>query len=241
MFELTWQNPEARGWRDVLPPSWFEIENVKTEIRHDSYTSEGSHIVVQCSLKVEGRYAWLDYGAGQNASHNQARGVFCDYLRLTFSNESRTYLDLVEFLVDGKLSRAEVLINNSVDSSFAEGDLFLRQHLHRERDSSLRNAKIAEVLEQTGQLLCETCDFDARGAYSGIVDACEVHHRLEIREGPRQTQLQDLAILCASCHFAIHRATRPMPSVKLFRDTYVQFRTEQIVSVVGGVPEIGKP
>jgi 5-methylcytosine-specific restriction protein A len=56
-------------------------------------------------------------------------------------------------------------------------------------------------------------------------DVCEVHHRRPLAEasGPVTTRIEDLAILCANCHRAIHQ-TRPLLSVEDFRDRFVPTR-----------------
>lgn len=223
MLTLTWHEKDAWNWRDVLPPSWFAAEKSRPEAEHGCYSPEGQRIAAWCSLRVEGRHAWLDYGAGDNAARNLANGIYRDHLLLTFVDESRESLELVEYLVAGAKTKAKVTIGNDVDAAVAEGDAKLVRHLHRERDPDLRRDKIAEVRERTGELACEACGFDALAAYVGIENACEVHHRMEIAKGPRLTGLKDLAILCASCHSAIHRI-RPMPTVEVFRDRHVRFR-----------------
>ncbi|AIO33224.1 HNH endonuclease family protein [Burkholderia cenocepacia] len=97
-----------------------------------------------------------------------------------------------------------------------EGTARLQEHLVRERDASLAEAKKQAILIATGRLACEACDFDF-GATYGEVGAgfCEVHHLnpLATRGGSETTSLEDLAILCSNCHSIIHR-TFPMWSVK---------------------------
>lgn len=227
MLTLTWHEKEAWNWRDVLPPSWFEIEGERSEVEHGCYSPAGKRIPAWCSLRVEGRHAWLHYGAGRNASRNKANGIYRDHLRFTFADESRDSLELVEYLDGGETWQAKVTIGNDVDAAVAEGDAKLVRHLHRERDPDLRRDKIADVRKRTGELACEACGFNALAAYVGIENACEVHHRVEIAKGPRLTGLDDLAILCANCHGAIHRI-RPMPSVEVLRDKHVRFRTMKV-------------
>lgn len=229
MLTLTWYEKDAWNWRDVLPPSWFAAEESRPEAEHGCYSPDGRRIAAWCSLRVERRYAWLDYSAGNNAARNVANGIYRDHLLLTFADERRDSLELVEYLIAGAKSKAKVKIGNDVDAAVAEGDAKLVRHLHRERDPDLRRHKIAQVRERTGELTCEACGFDALAAYVGIEDACEVHHRVEIAKGPRFTTLDDLAILCASCHLAIHRI-RPMPSVEAFRDRHVRFSMRALVN-----------
>lgn len=90
-----------------------------------------------------------------------------------------------------------------------EGRERLRLHRTRERSGSLRRRKINDVLERTGQLACECCDRDAAVVYGPIGRGyCEVHHRDVIAGGERETELNDLAIVCASCHRILHRLIR---------------------------------
>jgi predicted HNH restriction endonuclease len=222
LITLTWHTRDARGCRDALPPSWFEQEGSFSSLRHDTFSRDGDQIAAYCSVTVKGKHAWLDYGTAPNASLNKANEVFLDHLLLTFEDADRSNLLTVEFLEDGQPTSAAVTIENTADISAAEGNARLIRHLHRERDSSLRRHKIEEVLARTGRLDCEACGFNANTAYAGLENVCEVHHRIEIAEGPRRTALSDLAILCANCHGAIHRLS-PMPSVEEFGPTHVRF------------------
>lgn len=224
MLTLTWHEKDAWNWRDVIPPSWFDIDDEIAEVEHGCYSPTGERIPAWCSLRVEGRNAWIDYGSGPNADRNKKNGIYRDHLLLTFADETRDTLEKVEYLDRGETSRAKVTIGNGVDMLVAEGDAKLVTHLTRERDSGLRRNKIADERERTGKLVCEACGFDAVAAYAGIDNACEVHHRTEIAKGRRRTSLADLAILCANCHGAIHRI-KPMPSVAEFRSTHVRFYT----------------
>lgn len=56
---------------------------------------------------------------------------------------------------------------------------------------------------------CECCDADLRGRFPDIGEgALEIHHRaaLSATSGDRtQTSLDDLAVLCATCHRLVHR------------------------------------
>jgi hypothetical protein len=100
-----------------------------------------------------------------------------------------------------------------------EGGERLVTHLRRERSPKLRNAKIAAVLRsESGNLICEACDFDFAVTYGKIGKGfAEVHHRKQLaNSGPRKTALSDLAVLCSNCHRIIHR-TMPMWSVPRLR------------------------
>lgn len=100
-----------------------------------------------------------------------------------------------------------------------EGRLVLRQHLRRERDPVLREAKRKDALRKNRSLACEVCGFDFVAVYGPIGDGfCEVHHIRALGEadGEVHTRLSDLAIVCSNCHRMIHRQ-RPMLNIQELR------------------------
>lgn len=93
-------------------------------------------------------------------------------------------------------------------NSAVEGRLLARWALHRERDRGLRARKIARA-EKLGQpLQCEVCAFDFGRFYGTLGKGyIEVHHRLPLHiSGPCETELDDLAFLCANCHRMCHQS-----------------------------------
>lgn len=89
-----------------------------------------------------------------------------------------------------------------------EGDLRFVQHLRRERDPRIVEAKRRSIIDATGKLNCEVCSFDFREVYGQRGDGfCEVHHIVPLSERPcgAQTRLEDLAIVCSNCHRMLHR------------------------------------
>jgi len=89
-----------------------------------------------------------------------------------------------------------------------EGNLIRAEHLKRERNISLANAKKEQVLKEKGRLQCEACDFDFVQKYGELGNGfCEVHHlhALSARESNQTTCIEDLAVLCSNCHSIIHR------------------------------------
>jgi len=93
---------------------------------------------------------------------------------------------------------------------FPEGELRFAFVKHRHREAAFRRAKISDVLNKTGRLICEVkkCHFDFLERYGGIGEGFAHVHHLELLswappEG-RKASLEKLAIVCANCHAMIH-------------------------------------
>ncbi len=96
-----------------------------------------------------------------------------------------------------------------VEFSAMEGNTKLVTHLQRERNPQLAVEKRKAVLAATKRLACECCGFEARTRFHDIESPIvEVHHRNKLggQAGTKKTSLADLAILCPTCHRAIHQA-----------------------------------
>ncbi|GGZ52369.1 hypothetical protein GCM10010387_53310 [Streptomyces inusitatus] len=91
-----------------------------------------------------------------------------------------------------------------------EGRLLARWALSRERDPKLRRRKLAQVRKLGVPLQCEVCAFHFERVYGELGrDYIEVHHILPLHiSGPRETRLEDLALLCANCHRMCHKSHR---------------------------------
>lgn len=104
------------------------------------------------------------------------------------------------------------------DAGSPEGRILIRVHKARERDPGLRRRKIAAAVQSGQPLICEACDFDFGDFYgkrgSGFI---ECHHIVPLSEvGQTDTQLADLALICANCHRMAHR--QPWLTVRALRD-----------------------
>ncbi|MET9413236.1 HNH endonuclease [Streptomyces klenkii] len=88
-----------------------------------------------------------------------------------------------------------------------EGRLLARWTLARERDPKLRRSKIIQARRLGAPLRCEVCAFDFGRSYGQLGEGyIEVHHVVPLHiSGLRETQLDDLALLCANCHRMCHR------------------------------------
>lgn len=110
------------------------------------------------------------------------------------------------------------------DEGRPEGGIALTEHHLRERDGTLPKRRKALMREAEGRLRCEACDLTedlARQRFGqDLGDIFECHHRepLEAVLMARSTGLCGLAVLCPTCHRALHRLN-PMPSVEQLRDT----------------------
>jgi predicted HNH restriction endonuclease len=100
-----------------------------------------------------------------------------------------------------------------------EGRILTRLHRSRERDPKLAKRKKDRVFKETGKLACEGCGADAVERYGaagkGVIDA---HHTkpLHTLSRPTETKLEDLALLCPTCHRIVH-AGKPWLTVEQLR------------------------
>lgn len=96
-------------------------------------------------------------------------------------------------------------------TSAREGRMLYRLHLKLERKRSrpIVILKKRTVLNSTGKLLCEACDFDFCVTYGDDLGSgfAECHHRIPLSasDAERETTLADLAIVCANCHRMLHK------------------------------------
>lgn len=93
-------------------------------------------------------------------------------------------------------------------SGATEGRRQLHAHYVRERSSRLRQDKLQAFRREHGGLYCEVCGFETSAFHpQPFTDrAFEVHHKSPLAGAsePVQTFLDDLAVLCANCHRAVH-------------------------------------
>ena len=88
-----------------------------------------------------------------------------------------------------------------------EGQLVTRLHRHRERSRKLVERKKAHFCERYGRLFCEACRLEAEQLYgergSGVIECHHIQPVYTLRAGVL-TRLDDLALVCANCHRAVH-------------------------------------
>lgn len=116
------------------------------------------------------------------------------------------------------------------EEEFPEGRILTRLHKEKERNTKLVERKKLSVLNGTGRLQCEACDFDFRNVYGDLGrDYAECHHRIPIADltENHRTRLSDVAIVCANCHRMLHRS-RPMLTVEQLRAVIEQNRVKSL-------------
>lgn len=100
------------------------------------------------------------------------------------------------------------------DRTFVEGSKKCAYHLKRERNPALVREKKKQFEAKHGRLFCEHCenDFIEQFGDADIARSCfDAHHKsiavTDMEEG-HETALDDLEILCATCHRAEHARLR---------------------------------
>lgn len=92
-----------------------------------------------------------------------------------------------------------------------EGRLIWRWHRQRERVPGKAAEKKAKMRSTLGQLHCEVCDLSeaqATARFRSLTgDIFECHHTkpLHTLTGTTTTRVADLAVVCPTCHRALHR------------------------------------
>ena len=93
------------------------------------------------------------------------------------------------------------------DPEVTEGSTILRKHLSHERNTQIVQLKKKKILEETGCLKCEVCEFDFFEVYGerglGFI---ECHHLIPLSKTQvsTKTRLSDLSLVCSNCHRMIH-------------------------------------
>ena len=118
--------------------------------------------------------------------------------------------------IRNEIEKASISASFNVDdnASVLEGQRRLRIHYSRERKSQ-RRQKLLQFKKENNSLFCEACGNTATDYPEEIQDSIfEVHHRIPLSsaDGIIETKLEDLAVVCANCHRAIH-SSKPMKEV----------------------------
>lgn len=109
-----------------------------------------------------------------------------------FSYKESDYIDLIQ----------------EVTETYIEGDQKIITHIVRERNPSLKKAVVQKFLKNHTHLFCEVCGFDFNKQYGSLGQSfIECHHTKPIHQLKErtETQIEEMALLCANCHRMIHR------------------------------------
>ena len=97
------------------------------------------------------------------------------------------------------------------DSSYEEGKLLLKEHVKRERNSTLIKKAKELFIKKHGHLFCQSCGFDFEKTYGELgrnfIEAHHVKPVSQLKEGEK-TKVSDIKMLCSNCHSMIHRDAR---------------------------------
>ncbi|MEX2375319.1 MAG: HNH endonuclease [Dehalococcoidia bacterium] len=108
-----------------------------------------------------------------------------------------------------------------LDSRDYEGEILVRLARHRRRERALRAKRLAMSASIHGyQLICEVCDMNMTKRFEGSVGhIAEVHHTRPLAEyeHPQPTHINDLAVVCPTCHRFIH-SRQPIYTIEQARE-----------------------
>lgn len=103
----------------------------------------------------------------------------------------------------------------SVGPSLSPEDFLYEEGVRQQRERSFfeRNPRLVKQAKGVYGCSCQACGFDFARSYGALgLDFAEVHHLNPLSERPPgewtdsiQTNIADVAILCANCHRMIHR------------------------------------
>jgi 5-methylcytosine-specific restriction protein A len=95
---------------------------------------------------------------------------------------------------------------SSNQTSFDEGFI---KYMVREFEVTTRNQKLVSEAKKRYDKICSVCDFDF-SIYYGEYGAgfIEMHHLKPIKEGPRNSTINDLRPVCSNCHRMLHKGDR---------------------------------
>lgn len=109
------------------------------------------------------------------------------------------------------------------DDIFAfEGDEYYRLHREKERDPSIRRAKLEEFVKKHEKLFCEICHFSFSDCYGVLgTNLIEIHHLTPVAEmkSSHKTTLDQLMCVCSNCHLVLHNGD-PTINLRLLKHLF---------------------
>lgn len=154
-------------------------------------------------------------GKGMDRFSKQDKEIFFEFKEKI--NELKSIANQIKNTVsNNEINQKLYTVTNEDDDEVncaKEGRVIYKLHKLRERGSKLSKKKKEEYFKQNGKLDCEICGFDFVKKYGEIGKGfMEAHHIIPLSKinGETQTELNDLALVCANCHRMLHREISTM-------------------------------
>ena len=202
-WKIKWLNVDAKGSVDFLPD--FHPDLLTGDIYFHLTTIKGEEALSTCTIHGSETGLVYSYG-GKCKSANQAAGIFCGDIMINYDQlENASTLswrgegNKVWTKLPVKIEKVEAYEGEVQDTT---------------SQTRLRNKPLAALYrlyeEWKGPLKCEACGFEGLENYGEAKTSClEVHHKRPLNAGVSYNTLENLILLCANCHRAVHALNEP--------------------------------
>ena len=214
IFALNLYLDPYRGYIDSRNPNIIELSNLLNmlpffEVKPDSEkfrNPNGVSLKMSNFLALDPKY----HGRGMSSYSKLDKKIFDEFYN------DRQRLIKISNAIKGiaqneKLNSELKYIENDEESILdfvQEGQVLYRLHKYRERNSKIVNFKKKDILQKTGELRCEVCNFSFESEFGELGKGfIECHHIKPIStyDSSLTTQIEDLALVCSNCHRMLHR------------------------------------
>ncbi|UMM08438.1 HNH endonuclease [Gluconobacter frateurii] len=202
-WKVKWLNSEAKGSIDFLPS--FDHEFTDDKIYKHLTSISGKNVLSAFTARGDKSAFVFSYG-GQCRPANQEVGIFIGDVMLDYT--ALPNVSELHWRGDGQEEWTLLpVVIEKIESE--EGDD--REHTSRSRVRSKELAKLYKTLAACdARLQCEACGTEGLENYGYAKTSClEVHHKHPLALGAAKNTLNDLTLLCANCHRAIHVLNEP--------------------------------
>lgn len=140
---------------------------------------------------------WIKYGENLDLASSIAETIRTNYQRLQNPVEEE----------------------DEICTEHQEGQIVVRLHKTRERDPKLVLKKKQSIIEKFGFLSCQACSINLEKTFgSKNYNVYECHHLLPLHAtGKTKNSINDLVLLCPTCHRIAHRI-QPWPTLLELRN-----------------------
>jgi 5-methylcytosine-specific restriction protein A len=222
-LDLYFRVPDARGSKSH--PECVKLSKILNELpihrgnaHSDTFrNANGVGMKLSNFLQYDSTYS----GKGLTSGSQLEKEIWDRY-----ASKQKQLRQAAEAILDGakELLGQGVTVNEVGEEGFeaAEGGILTVMHKIRERDSTITKKKKKIVLDRTGKLECEVCNFDFARHYGEVgLGFAECHHGRAVStlKSGEKTKPSDLHIVCANCHRMLHRR-KPWLSVDELRVQY---------------------